>query len=493
QIKYSPPQLIGQSVKPANQNARTLQIADGVPDTGQPMSDQGERRHEQQQHSGSRIPNTGRVCEQLELVECTAMRPGCETTSSFFVHVGGAKVDQDVHDEHDVNKDVNDGHGVCVVHWVLEFKGVFVLPLSPLENTMVSSSGSSSVARGDALRPVRPLADAPSSLFDGCFISTQVRRPQPLPGGISSGVIVSSGFQVLHSAELQAVQAVVESDRGTRGELDGRLRAAAAPSELPNQSAALTELEIRKPQKSRCLTLTTLFQQHRLIVLPSCHLTTSDVCLGCFQSLHLPSRRFLNAPVETLANKTAPPTKSMKLFANGQDGSVISPGSKMPKCPKCNKEVYFAEKVTSLGKDWHRPCLRCEKCNKTLSAGSHSEHDGKPYCNRPCYAALFGPGARTFLADKRQAPATDAVVREVLAGLLLAEVLQRVRPEQVAHRPEGGRLLEAKQVASGAGRAANLEQLHQVEELAVNVAADSHRGFHLQHSLLLAKQGGSIV
>uniref|UniRef100_A0A1I8I9Z5 non-specific serine/threonine protein kinase n=1 Tax=Macrostomum lignano TaxID=282301 RepID=A0A1I8I9Z5_9PLAT len=50
-----------------------------------------------------------------------------------------------------------------------------------------------------------------------------------------------------------------------------------------------------------------------------------------------------------------------------------------------------------------------------------------------------------------------------------------------------------KQVASGAGRAANLEQLHQVEELAVNVAADSHRGFHLQHSLLLAKQGGSIV
>ncbi len=32
-----------------------------------------------------------------------------------------------------------------------------------------------------------------------------------------------------------------------------------------------------------------------------------------------------------------------------------------------------AEKVTSLGKDWHRPCLRCEKCNKTLSAGAHAE------------------------------------------------------------------------------------------------------------------------
>uniref|UniRef100_A0A914Y1F6 LIM zinc-binding domain-containing protein n=1 Tax=Panagrolaimus superbus TaxID=310955 RepID=A0A914Y1F6_9BILA len=69
----------------------------------------------------------------------------------------------------------------------------------------------------------------------------------------------------------------------------------------------------------------------------------------------------------------------------------------MPLCPRCTKPVYFAERVTSLGKDWHRPCLKCdnEKCGKTLSAGSHSEHDGKPYCNR-CYGALFGPGGTSF-------------------------------------------------------------------------------------------------
>lgn len=51
-----------------------------------------------------------------------------------------------------------------------------------------------------------------------------------------------------------------------------------------------------------------------------------------------------------------------------------------------------AERKTSLGKDWHGSCLRCEKCNKTLTPGSHSEHEGKPYCNHPCYSALFGPG-----------------------------------------------------------------------------------------------------
>ncbi|XP_035256055.1 cysteine-rich protein 3 [Anguilla rostrata] len=61
------------------------------------------------------------------------------------------------------------------------------------------------------------------------------------------------------------------------------------------------------------------------------------------------------------------------------------------KCPRCEKPVYFAEKVSSLGKNWHRFCLKCERCNKTLSPGGHAEHDGLPYCHKPCYGTLFGP------------------------------------------------------------------------------------------------------
>ncbi|KAG8430367.1 hypothetical protein GDO86_017920 [Hymenochirus boettgeri] len=60
-------------------------------------------------------------------------------------------------------------------------------------------------------------------------------------------------------------------------------------------------------------------------------------------------------------------------------------------CPGCAKEVFFAEKVMSLGRNWHRPCLRCQRCNKTLTAGGHAEHDGLPYCHVPCYGHLFGP------------------------------------------------------------------------------------------------------
>ncbi|KAF3830797.1 hypothetical protein GH733_002035, partial [Mirounga leonina] len=70
---------------------------------------------------------------------------------------------------------------------------------------------------------------------------------------------------------------------------------------------------------------------------------------------------------------------------------LILPRKPRACCPKCDKEVYFAERVTSLGKDWHRPCLKCEKCGKTLTSGGHAEHEGKPYCNHPCYASMFGP------------------------------------------------------------------------------------------------------
>nr|XP_035139655.1 cysteine-rich protein 1-like [Callithrix jacchus] len=63
----------------------------------------------------------------------------------------------------------------------------------------------------------------------------------------------------------------------------------------------------------------------------------------------------------------------------------------MPACSKCDKEVYFSERVTSLAKDWHQPCLKCEKRGKALTSGDHAEHDSKPCYNHRCYTAIFGP------------------------------------------------------------------------------------------------------
>ncbi|CAL1543399.1 unnamed protein product [Lymnaea stagnalis] len=60
-------------------------------------------------------------------------------------------------------------------------------------------------------------------------------------------------------------------------------------------------------------------------------------------------------------------------------------------CAGCGRPVYFAERKTSLGMEWHPSCLKCNECGKVLSPGQHAEHKGIPFCHNPCYKALFGP------------------------------------------------------------------------------------------------------
>uniref|UniRef100_A0A3Q3E3K7 Cysteine-rich protein 2-like n=1 Tax=Labrus bergylta TaxID=56723 RepID=A0A3Q3E3K7_9LABR len=77
----------------------------------------------------------------------------------------------------------------------------------------------------------------------------------------------------------------------------------------------------------------------------------------------------------------------------------------MCKCPNHR----HAEKVSSLGKDWHKFCLKCERCSKTLNPGGHAEHDGKPFCHKPCYAALFGPKGALSSSIKDRLSFTSSV------------------------------------------------------------------------------------
>lgn len=58
-----------------------------------------------------------------------------------------------------------------------------------------------------------------------------------------------------------------------------------------------------------------------------------------------------------------------------QPGSTLSP---------------TAEKVSSLGKNWHRFCLKCERCHSVLSPGGHAEvrpGQGAQPCVCPCSAS----------------------------------------------------------------------------------------------------------
>lgn len=53
-----------------------------------------------------------------------------------------------------------------------------------------------------------------------------------------------------------------------------------------------------------------------------------------------------------------------------------------------------AEQVTSLGKDWHQPCLKCEKCGKTLTSGATLITKASPTTATP--ATPHGPAQRLW-------------------------------------------------------------------------------------------------
>eukprot|EP01112_Ceratiomyxa_fruticulosa_P002445 TRINITY_DN1255_c0_g1_i1.p1 TRINITY_DN1255_c0_g1~~TRINITY_DN1255_c0_g1_i1.p1 ORF type:complete len:123 (+),score=18.72 TRINITY_DN1255_c0_g1_i1:128-496(+) len=59
------------------------------------------------------------------------------------------------------------------------------------------------------------------------------------------------------------------------------------------------------------------------------------------------------------------------------------------KCGFCAKTVYFAERVSAAGVDYHKLCFKCSSCKKALEPGKFNERDSKLYC-QTCYGAQFG-------------------------------------------------------------------------------------------------------
>uniref|UniRef100_A0A3P8NK64 LIM zinc-binding domain-containing protein n=1 Tax=Astatotilapia calliptera TaxID=8154 RepID=A0A3P8NK64_ASTCA len=156
------------------------------------------------------------------------------------------------------------------------------------------------------------------------------------------------------------------------------------------------------------------------------------------------------------------------------------------KCPKCEKTVYFAEKVSSLGKDWHKFCLKCERCNKTLNPGGHAEHDGKPYCHKPCYATLFGPkgvnigGAGSYVYDNPVNEAPAAVSLETNA-----------KPEEEKKAPARGPVKESGAVHVPVG--AKLQASHLSLEAPTSAPDATRQCILLRRCHLSGRTGTGLV
>ena len=71
-------------------------------------------------------------------------------------------------------------------------------------------------------------------------------------------------------------------------------------------------------------------------------------------------------------------------------------GANQPKCPKCGKTVYFAERVVGLnGTEWHKGCLRCESCEKTLGSVAEITDQGRAVLQGVLREELRSEGTRT--------------------------------------------------------------------------------------------------
>ncbi|KAG1736212.1 hypothetical protein EDB19DRAFT_1722267 [Suillus lakei] len=82
------------------------------------------------------------------------------------------------------------------------------------------------------------------------------------------------------------------------------------------------------------------------------------------------------------------------LGSGGTPVKVFSAGA-TPTCPRCGKNVYFAEQMKAIGKTWHKGCLRCKECNTLLDSTRLTEKDGDPLCHR-CYSKLHGPAGSGY-------------------------------------------------------------------------------------------------
>ncbi|KAG0252919.1 hypothetical protein BG011_006687 [Mortierella polycephala] len=59
-------------------------------------------------------------------------------------------------------------------------------------------------------------------------------------------------------------------------------------------------------------------------------------------------------------------------------------------CPRCKKTVYHAESALAPGgAKYHKLCLRCVECSKSLDSTNMTDRQGTPYC-KTCYGKAFG-------------------------------------------------------------------------------------------------------
>ncbi|KNC49706.1 cysteine and glycine-rich protein 2 [Thecamonas trahens ATCC 50062] len=81
-------------------------------------------------------------------------------------------------------------------------------------------------------------------------------------------------------------------------------------------------------------------------------------------------------------------------------GGTVAGGAKVtkvnkfggsPKCPRCDKSVYPAEKQLGPGgSSYHKACFKCTECSKRVDSVTMAVQNDVLYC-KTCHGSKFGP------------------------------------------------------------------------------------------------------
>ncbi|KAG2107687.1 uncharacterized protein F5147DRAFT_696699 [Suillus discolor] len=104
--------------------------------------------------------------------------------------------------------------------------------------------------------------------------------------------------------------------------------------------------------------------------------------------------RSSSSPMTPLQQTSTGTRYGVAFGSGGTPVKAFSAGT-TPTCPRCGKNVYFAEQMKAIGKTWHKGCLRCKECNTPLDSTRLTEKDGDPLCHR-CYSKLHGPAGNGY-------------------------------------------------------------------------------------------------
>ncbi len=90
-------------------------------------------------------------------------------------------------------------------------------------------------------------------------------------------------------------------------------------------------------------------------------------------------------------------------------GSVV--GGTNPTCPRCSKNVYFAEMIQGpSGSKYHKLCFRCSDCDKSLDSMNSCVTTQNILLCKTCYSKKHGPAGFGCVASCR----VGCVVKQII-------------------------------------------------------------------------------